>query len=76
MDHAKTYLNDMKYQVKVCNSKFLAAYTANAINAMKDAFIEGEISMPEVNEFREEVDKIIDSFDKNCTCRERLIKKK
>lgn len=76
LDHAKAYINYMKYEVEVCNGKFLADYTANAAYVIKDAFYDKEIDRNKMIELQKQVSEIIDSFDKNCTCRGRLIKKK
>lgn len=76
LDYAKTYIDDMKYQVKLCNGRFLAAYAANASSAIRDAYHDKEIDTHTASELRKQVDELIESFDKKCTCTERLIKKK
>lgn len=60
----------------LCNDKFLAAYTSQASSEIKDAFYEKEIDGPTARSMRDQIDKLIDSFDRNCTCKNRLIKKK
>lgn len=74
--YVKAHLQDMRYQVKVCNGKFLAAYAANASSAIRDAYYDKEIDISTVSELRKEIDELIESFDKNCKCIERLLRKK
>lgn len=69
VDYATGYMKDMKKHVDECNAKLLASSTANAIGAINDSLREKEISLFTARGFRKEVDKIIDSFDKNCKCR-------
>ena len=76
LDYVKAYIGDMKHQVKVCNGKFLAGYVANASSAIRDAYHDKEIDTHAASELRKQVDELIESFDKKCTCTERLIKKK
>ncbi len=76
LDYVKRYIEDMKYQVKLCNGRFLAGYAANASSAIRDAYHNKEIDTHTASELRKQVNELIESFDKNCTCIDRLIKKK
>lgn len=76
LEYAKKFIDSMEYQVKVCNGKFLAAYASLASSEIRDASHEKEIDGLTARSMKHQIDELIDSFDKNCMCRERLAKKK